>query len=121
MSAKNDSSLGAVSVTLKEANESFLDGSLDLTSILKNVKKHQKAAIEKLVSLMDSEDQKIAFSAAKSLLDMEIQLSKEMNTDKLQRLIAQAKFSTGSRKTLLSVEDQDDMPIVDFTTIKEIK
>lgn len=126
MSDQTDSTSGAsgaVQVVLQE--ESFLTNGLDLKKLLRDVSKHSKAAIDKLVKLMDSEDHKVALAAAKTLLEMQTAITKDMNTDQLQRLIAQVKLKGGGGRALVPVSGEDDeendRPTVDFTTIRQVK
>lgn len=117
-----NSGSGAVQVVLQE--ESFTNGGLDLKKLLRDISKHSKAAIDKIVALMASKDEKVALAAAKTLLEMQTTVAKDMNTDQLQRLIAQVKLKPGS-KTLVPVgqedDEENDRPVVDFTTIRQVK
>lgn len=116
------SEVGAVQVVLPE--ESFLSGGLDLKKLLRDLSKHGRTAIDKLVKLMENDDPKVALAAAKTLLEMQTTVAKDMNTDQLQRLIAQVKLGRGT-KTLVPVGEKDDeendRPVVDFTTIRQVK
>lgn len=127
MSDQNDSTsraTGSVQVVVTEEAPSFLNGGLDLKSLLRSLKAHSKTAVDKLVLLMSNDDPKVALAAAKTLLEMHATVAKDMNTDQLQRLIAQVKLGSG-RKELVPVktdeEEEDDKPVVDFTTIRKIQ
>lgn len=119
------SSAGSVAVVLQEENPSFLVGGLDLKKLLRDLAKHSGKAIERLVILMSSQDEKVALTAAKTILEMQTQVAKDMNTDQLQRLIAQVKLNLGGGKRLIPMkgEDEEDSgkPVVDFTTIQAVK
>lgn len=124
MSDQTDST-GSVAVVLQEENPSFLVGGLDLKKLLRDLSRHSKDAIDKIVALMASKDEKVALAAAKTLLEMQTQVAKDMNTDQLQRLIAQVKLNLGGGKRLIPLKDDDDeespgKPVVDFTTIKQV-
>lgn len=119
-------STGSVAVVLQEENPSFLVGGLDLKKLLRDLSKHSKTAIDKIVVLMESKDEKVALAAAKTLLEMQTQVAKDMNTDQLQRLIAQVKLNLGGGKRLIPLkgEEEDEenrKPVVDFTTIQAVK
>lgn len=123
MSDQTDST-GSVAVVLQEENPSFIVGGLDLKKLLRDLSRHSKDAIDKIVALMASKDEKVALAAAKTLLEMQTQVAKDMNTDQLQRLIAQVKLNLGGGKRLIPVkgEDEEDSgkPVVDFTTIRQV-
>jgi hypothetical protein len=116
-------STDSVAVVLQEENQSFLTDSLDLKKLLRDVSKHSKVAIDKLVDLLKCDDPRTQLAAAKTLLEMQVQLTKDMNTDKLQRMIAQLKLG-GTRKLVAVSQDDDDekdsRPVVDFATIKQM-
>lgn len=118
MSDKADSTTSVVVVQEESTSFTGKGMGLDLKKLLRDLTKHGTAAIEKLVALMGSEDHKVALTAAKTLLEMQVQVAKDMNTDQLQRLIAQVKL--GATKRLVNAkgeEDDDGKPIVDFTNI----
>ena len=69
----------------------FSTGAVDLRSLLRLCKKNQKAAVETLVKLMKSPDDKVALEAAKSLLRLTVDVQKEISSDSLARLVAQAR------------------------------
>lgn len=119
----NTGSTGSVAVVLQEEAPSFLKESLDLKRLLKDLTKHGKAAVDKLVSLMESDDEKIAIQAAKTLLEMQAQVAKDMNNDQLQRLIAHIKLGKEQRQLIpvKGEEEENPRPVVDFSTIREVK
>lgn len=108
----------SVVVELKQEPQSFLTQSIDLKRLLKDVSKQSKPAVDALVKLLASQDEKIRLSAAKALLDLQVSVAKEINADQMQRLVAELKLSGGSKR-LVEVEE-DNRPLVDFTTIREV-
>lgn len=124
LSESSEGSAGSVPVTLAVETPDFMTSVLDLKKLLRDLSKHSKTAIEKLAVLIASQDERIALSAVRTLLEMQTQIAKDINTDQLQRLIAQVKLN-GGVKRLLPVdkedEEQDDRPTVDFTNIRVVK
>ena len=110
----------AVAVDMKKDVPSFLRGSIDLKRVLRDVSKQSKTAIEALVGLLSSEDERVRANAAKTLLELQVTLAKEVNNDQITRLIAELRW-TNNPKTLVPLDDDDDMtPIVDFSQVREI-
>lgn len=115
-------STGSVAVVLQEEVPSFLKDGLDLKKLLRDLAKHSSKAVDKLVTLMSNDDPKIALQAARTLVEMQVQVAKDINSDQLQRLIAQAKLGSGQKQLIpVSGEGNEDRPVVDFTTIREIR
>ena len=98
---------------------SFLTGAIDLGRLLRDLKRQQAPAVQALVKLLDSKDEKIRLTAAKALLELSVQVAKEINSDALNRMIAEVKLTGRSSKRLVEVED-DSKPLVDFTQIREV-
>ena len=111
-------STSSVVVELQPEVPSFLNGGIDLKRLLKDVAKQSKTAVEALVGLLGSKDEKTRLAAAKALLELQVTVAKEINADEVNRLIAEVKL-TGASKALIPVEE-DDRPLVDFTTIREV-
>lgn len=97
---------------------SFMAGSIDLAKLLRDLKKQQAPAVLALVKLLESKDEKVRLTAAKSLLELQVSVAKEINSDALNRMIAEMKLSGGASKRLVKVED--DRPLVDFSTIRDV-
>lgn len=112
-------STASVVVELKQEVPSFLHGGIDLKRLLKDVAKQSKPAVEALVKLLESKDEKVRLTAAKTLLELQVTVAKEINADEVNRLIAEMKLQ-GASKALVPVEEED-RPLVDFTTIREVK
>lgn len=120
----NDGSVGAVEVTvLTEANQSFLNGSIssDLKSLLLALKRTSKAAVDVLVKIMEDDkiDPKVKVSAAKALLDSQVEIASKISADSIQRLIAEIKLNRGVHHSQQLVED-DSKPVVNFTEIRAV-
>lgn len=97
---------------------SFTETPVDLKKLQRDIAKHGKPAIDALVSLLDSKDEKTRLTAATRLLEFQVAIAKEINGEQLQRLIAQVKLTlAGGKKSLYPGED-DNTPLVDFTTIR---
>jgi len=109
----------SVVVELKQEVPSFLNGGIDLKRLLKDVARQSKPAVEALVKLLESKDEKVRLTAARTLLELQVTVAKEINSDEVNRLIAEMKLH-GASKALVPVEDED-RPLVDFTTIREVK
>ena len=74
----------------------------ELQKVIKGLSKGADKALAKLLALVDSEDEKIAFSAAKTWLDTLKQMQGQVEKQELQILLVNAKIS-GPR--LQGVED----------------
>lgn len=84
----------------------------DLNATLKKLTKESDGAVETLVALMASEDEKIRLGAASKIIDLQRQIANDINQDELQRLIANVKF--GGPKQL-EVDEDDNMPAIDYS------
>jgi len=109
----------SVMVELQQEVPSFLTQSIDLKRLLRDVSKQARPALDALIGLLASKDEKIRLTAAKTLLELQVSVAKEINTDQMQRLIAEVKL-TGASKRLVPIGEDDNRPLVDFTTIREI-
>lgn len=87
----------------------------ELHKVIKSLSKGSEKALAKLLELVDSTDEKIAFSAAKTWLDTLKEMQGQVEKQELQILLVNAKIS-GPR--LQGVED--NTPLVDFNNIQEI-
>lgn len=87
----------------------------DMAATLRKLTKESDGAVETLVALMASEDEKIRLGAASKIIDLQRQIANDINTDDLQRLIANVKF--GGPKEL----EVDDGPEVDFSIVHETR
>lgn len=88
----------------------------ELQKVIKGLSKGTEKALARLLELVDSEDEKIAFSAAKAWLDTLKEMQGQVEKQELQILLVNAKIS-GPR--LQGVED--NTPRVCFDEILEIE
>jgi hypothetical protein len=119
--SNHDSSTASVVVVMQEEAPSFLTNSVDLKKLHTDIKRHSKAAIDALVSMLDSTDPKIKLTAATKLLEFQVSVAKELSSDQMQRLIAEVKLVKSPKSNLVPVEDQKARPLVDFTTIRSVE
>lgn len=119
----NESSVGAEVTVLTEASESFLGHglALDLKKLQRDISRHTKAAIETLVRLMEDPkgDPKVQLSAAKALLESQIEVAAKISQDQIQRLVGHIKLNRGVQSSTQLVED-DSKPVVNFTEIRAV-
>lgn len=103
---------------LKVTEEGFArKNSHELQSLLRLLDKEAKTVLEKLLVIIETcKDDKIVADAALKFLNFHREVAKDINQDKLQRLIANVKYG-GPRQ--LSTEDDEDTPKIDFTNIQE--
>lgn len=112
-----DGSTGSGAVVLTDVPD-FLDTPADLKKLLRSVSAQAKPAVEALVGLLVSKDEKIRLTAATKLLELQMMIAKEINSDNLNRLIAQVKIGN---KKLFPGSDDPDKPLVDFTTVRSVE
>jgi GTPase Era involved in 16S rRNA processing len=72
---------------------SFLSTSVDLKKLLRAVSKESAKAIDVLVKLLESKDEKTRLTAATKLLEFQVTVADKISQDQMQRLIAQGKVS----------------------------
>jgi HEAT repeat protein len=97
--------------------QSFLSTGIDLKRLLRDVAKQSRPAVEALVELLKSQDEKIKLAAAKALLELNINVATAINDDALKRLIAETKIGNGPKR-LMDVDS--DGPLVNFHEIREV-
>lgn len=101
---------------------SFLDDKLDLKKLARDISKQTSAAVDVLVKLLESKDEKIRLTAATKLVELHIQVQKEISADQMQRLIAEIKLVRGGAKKLVEADvPGGSRPVVDFSTIRKIE
>lgn len=103
-------------VTVQQETNFLEKPKADLSKLLKILGSEQEKAVGKLVDMLSSSDPKVALAAAKALLELQIVVAKEVNADRLQRLIAQAKLSNRKQATL--EDEEEEKPLVDFSTLQ---
>jgi hypothetical protein len=121
LSATIDSTTPVV-VELQTEQQSFLNDSVDLKKLQKELKKVSKAAIEVMVKILenDKSSDEMKMKAAMKLLDLEIEVAKVISADQLQRLVADIKLIRGP-KQLVPVGEDKNRPLVDFHTVRSIE
>ncbi len=82
-------------------------------ALLKILSKSTQEAVDALEKLLKSQDEKIVLGAAKAVIELQRDLANDINTDDLQRLIANVKY--GGPKEL----EEDDTPSIDFSNIQQ--
>jgi hypothetical protein len=116
----------SVSVVTKEENPSFLNDKVKLDKLSKELSKVSKEAIDVLVTLLASSDEKVRMQAASKLLEFDIDVKKAMSNDQMQRMIAEIKLNRQPQTKLVPLsqdeeeEQRKNRPVVDFTTIRSI-
>lgn len=88
-----------------------------LSKLLKSLTAESQDAVDTLVALMKSTDQKIKLAAATKLLEFQESVAKSIENDSLMRIMANAKY--GGPKQL-DYED-DDSPDVDFSVVQQVE
>jgi HEAT repeat protein len=116
---------GSVTVTavMQPDSQSFLKDELQLKKLSKELSKATKEAIEVLVKLLESTDEKVRMQAATKLLEFDIDVKKALSTDQMQRLIAEIKLNGGGTKKL-ELDDESggkQKVVVDFSNIRSIE
>jgi HEAT repeat protein len=99
---------------------SFLDDKIDLKKLARDISKATSKAVEVLLELLDSKDERVKLQAATKLVEFHVQVQKEISSDQLQRLIAEIKVAQSSRKLVDANNPDKQRPVVDFSTIRKI-
>lgn len=122
MNNNEGSTVGLVVETTPEI-PSFLDDKIDLKKLAREISKATSKAVEVLLTLLDSKDERVRLSAATKLVEFQVQVAKEISHDQMQRLIAEIKLVRQGKQTKLidAGNKGGNRPIVDFSTIREIK
>ena len=81
--------------------------------LLDILSKESQDAVDALVRLLKSQDEKIVLGAAKAVIELQRDLANDINTDDLQRIIANVKY--GGPKEL----EEDDTPMIDFNSLQK--
>jgi hypothetical protein len=96
----------------------FVVDSIDLKKLHLALKKHTAEAVEVIVKLLGSNDEKTRLTAAKMLLDFQVVVAKEISADQVSRLIAEIRLVRGAPKGRIA-EDDVHPPLVNFSDIRE--
>lgn len=113
-----------ITAVVQEKNPSFLDDEVQLKKLAKELSKASKEAIEVLLALLSSTDEKVRMTAAMKLIEFDIDVKKAISQDQMQRLIAEIKLNRQAGIKQLTAEEEEEQkkvkPIVDFTTIRAV-
>lgn len=118
-------------VVTQEEDLNFREEKIKLRKLQIKLEKLSDSVIATLEKCLESPDEKLRFQAAKALMEFQVSVAEKINTDQLQRMIAQVKFSRNSQKQLVNAksddsdEDDDDEPkktvaTINFTEIQDI-
>ena len=94
---------------------SFIREEHELSKLSKNIRKLNTKALAVLEDSLSDEDPKIRMEAAKTLLKMDIDISKIINEDAMNRIIAELKVN-GELKEVKS----NNTPLIDFNNIQDV-
>lgn len=97
------------------------DGGHELATLQKNLNRTSKKALLEMAKILRySKDEKLKMETATRILDFTLKVSKELNTDAMQRAIAEIKYNSG--KTLKDIDGEDGIikPLVNFNDIQDI-
>ena len=94
---------------------SFIREEHELSKLSKNIRKLNSKALAVLEDSLSDEDPKIRMEAAKTLLKMDIDISKIINEDAMNRIIAELKVN-GEVKEIKS----NNTPLIDFNNIQDV-
>lgn len=84
-----------------------------LTTLSKKVKGLSEKALNTLEQGLSSEDERVRMDCAKTLLKMDVDISKIINEDSMNRLLLQLKLEGNPAP-------KDTTPLVDFSNIQEV-
>ncbi len=96
----------------------FSVSTLELTQLLRELKRGQATAVETLLRLMQSKDDRVALQAATNFLKTTTEVATEISKERLTRLIAQAK-ELQSQGLLRQAGGGSSQPLVDFDTVDD--
>ena len=117
---ENGSSTVSLVVETQPELPSFLDDKIDLKKLAREISKATSAAVDVLVKLLESKDEKVRLTAATKLVEMQVAVAKEISADQMQRLIAEIKLVRAPTKKLIDAKDDTNKPLVDFGQIRQI-
>ena len=95
---------------------SFITEKHELTTLSNKVRKLNSAALKVLEDALADPDVKVRMEAAKALLKMDIDISKIINDDAMNRILAELKMN-GEIK---NVGNNNNRPLVDFSSIQQV-
>lgn len=91
----------------------------DLEPLLRNLKRVSKDAINALEDGLKSNDEKTRMKCAELLLQYHVAVSKEINTDAIQRVVAELRFNNSNSVKDIN-ENSHTKPLVDFNNIRDV-
>lgn len=112
-------------VTDTAVSPSFLNHSLELEDLFKDLGKASKSALKVLLEIMkDSKDEGRRMQAALKVLELQVSVADKVSADQIQRLIAEYKFIKAPQGIITPVPqvgngEGPQRVRVDFKTIKE--
>lgn len=109
-----------ITAVVQENNPSFLDDEVQLKKLARELSKASKDAVDVLLSLLTSKDERVRMTAATKLIEFDIDVKKAISNDQMQRLIAEIKLNRQSTTKQLTAEEENKRPIVDFSTIRTV-
>lgn len=89
----------------------------ELVKAIRALDKGVQVAIDRLIKLCDSNDEKIALDASKGLLKLLSDMKMQADERDLKKILAQVKLTGGMK---FAPEEDDDTPVVDFTNVQQI-
>lgn len=95
---------------------SFITEKHELTSLSNKVRKLNNAALKVLEEGLNDSDVKVRLECAKTLLKMDVDISKIINDDAMNRILAELKMN-GEIK---NVGNTNTRPLVDFSSIQQV-
>ena len=111
-----------ITAVVQEKNPTFLDDEVQLKKLAKQLATASKEAIDVLLELLKSKDERVRMQAAMKLIEFDIDVKKAISQDQIQRLIAEIKLNRGGGLQQLQAgeEQSKKRPIVDFSTIRSV-
>lgn len=110
----------------KDAIVTFLKGKHELAKLLKELAKHSDAAVKYLVDTLQDKDAdvKVKVDCAKTLIQLQAQVAKQISEDEMARLIAQVKLGGKGKSLTLTPgeggEEKPTTPRLDFDSVREV-
>lgn len=120
---------GSTNMVVQKKEESFLSNEVELKKLLKSLSKVSQQAVDVLVALLKSDNEKTRFTAANRLLDLHVEVADKISLDQMNRLLAEFKVARtatpppGGTLTLKQGEQPKEnkpRPLVDFSTVREV-
>jgi hypothetical protein len=94
-------------------------GDHDLQELLNKLNKLSKKALSTLEEGLLSKDEKTRMDCAKSILKFQMDASKEISTDAMQRMIAEFRIKRGNGMKTVGEDEGSGTPILEFNSINK--